>query len=329
VDEPALAGPLPAWLADEVALLLTAEGIAADRIAGTGGTFIVVAQRDRVRAARIVAEEYPDGLATAAAARTAVAPGAAPRSLNVLPSAGAGQPANAEQPTGAAQDRWFGRGSWILFALSAACAAVFVAEEWAGGSETRTVLLRFGASRPAHVRAGEWWRLVTAIFVHIGPRHLLANVAALLVLGPALAAALGAGRFAFIYVLAGAAGNALSYLTAPSDMVSAGASGAILGVLGALGGQRIRFAASARYRGWQVVAALLAYLAIAVGAEPGVDTMAHLGGLGAGFVLGLCVPPPLRVVTARDRLVSVACGATALALVTAAFAALVRATRNA
>ena len=322
MDEPALAGPLPAWLADEVALLLTAEGIAADCVAGTDGTFIVVARRDRIRAARILAEEYPDGLAPAAAA---VAGGAAARSPSLLPVTGTGQPASTGRPQGAAQDRWFGRGSWILFALSAACTAIFVAEEWAGGSETRAVLLRFGASRPAHVRAGEWWRLVTAIFVHIGPRHLLANVAALLVLAPALTAALGAGRFAFIYVLAGAAGNALSYLTAPSDMVSAGASGAILGVLGALGGQRIRFAASARYRGWQVMAALLAYMAIAVGAEPGVDTMAHLGGLAAGFALGLVVPPPAPIATARDRLVSVACGSTALALVTAAFAALVRA----
>jgi rhomboid protease GluP len=165
------------------------------------------------------------------------------------------------------------------------------------------------------------WRLVTAMFVHIGARHLLANVATLLVLGPALAAALGAGRFALVYVIAGAAGNAASYLVAPSDVVSAGASGAILGVLGALGGQRIRFAASARYRGWQVVAALVAYLAIAVGAAPGVDTIAHLGGLAAGFVLGLVVPPPLAEPTLRARLASAACGLVACLVVLAAFAA--------
>jgi membrane associated rhomboid family serine protease len=164
---------------------------------------------------------------------------------------------------------------------------------------------------------------VTAIFVHIGPRHLLGNLATLAVLGPALATALGPGRFAFIYVLAGTAGNALSYQIAPSDTVSAGASGAILGLLGALGGQRLRFAPSARYRGWQVVAALLAYLAVAVGAEPGVDTMAHLGGLAAGFALGLVVPPAARHATARDRMLSLACGAVALAIVLAAFTALV------
>jgi hypothetical protein len=113
----------------------------------------------------------------------------------------------------------------------------------------REVLLRFGASRPAHVRTGEWWRFATALFVHIGPRHLLGNMATLLVLGPALVAALGPWRFLVVYLASGVAGNALSYAVTPPDVVSAGASGAILGVLGALGGQRLRFAASARYRG--------------------------------------------------------------------------------
>jgi membrane associated rhomboid family serine protease len=311
VEEPALAGPLPAWLADEVALLLAAEGIPAGRVTGTTGIFVVVERRDHARALRILAEEYPGGLA--AAARSADA-----RRPTSMPSRSAGG-------NGTAQDRWFGRASWIPFVLSAACVAIFAAEEWAGGSEIRSVLLRFGASRPAHVRTGEWWRLVTAMFVHVGPRHLLANIAALLVLGPALAAALGAARFAFVYIVAGTSGNALSYLVAPSDVVSAGASGAILGVLGALGGQRLRFAASARYRGWQVIAALLAYLAIAVGAAPGVDTIAHLGGLMAGFALGVIVPPPGSSVTARDRLITVACGTTALMLVASAFAALLQA----
>ncbi len=303
-----LAGPLPHRLADEIALLLAAEGIAATRIDSSAGVFLVVAARDRARATRVLAEEYPDGLADAATEHVA----ARKTRATTGPATGS-----------ALQDRWFGRGSWIVLALAAVIAAAFVAEELAGGSQTRNVLLAFGATRPAHVRAGEWWRLVTALFVHIGPRHVLANVATLLVLGPALAAALGAGRFAFVYVVAGAAGNALSYRYMPPDIVSAGASGAILGVLGALGGQRLRFAASARYRGWQVVAALLAYLAIAVGAAPEVDTFAHLGGLVAGLALGAIIPPPALVPTARDRRLSLACGAVAALLVAAAYAGLV------
>jgi rhomboid protease GluP len=305
VDAPLseLAGPLPRPLADEVALLLASEGIAATLESRGGGTAVLVPGLEHARAARILAEEYPGGLAAAAAG---------------------GRAARAA-PAGAAPERWFGRASWVLFALLAAWAAIFVAAERAGGTDSTAVLLRFGATRPAHVRAGESWRLVTALFVHIGPRHLLANATALLVLGPALAAALGAGRFALVYLLAGAAGNLVSNHFALGHVVSAGASGAILGVLGALGGQRLRFAASARYRGWQVIAALLAYLAIAVGAGPEVDTLAHLGGLAAGVALGLVVPPLPPAPSTSDRLVSLACGAAAAALTGWSFWALVRA----
>ncbi len=276
----ASAGPYPAPIADEIVLVLAAEGIAAALEPADGGLAIVVDEAQARRAEAILADEYPAGPAHAFAVRAAE------------------QAAARARVTSSEQRQWFGPGSWVLFLLTAVCVGVFLAEERAGGSEVREVLLRFGASRPAHVRTGEWWRFATALFVHIGPRHLLGNMATLLVLGPALVAALGPWRFLFVYGVAGVAGNALSYAVTPPDVVSAGASGAILGVLGALGGQRLRFAASARYRGWQVIAALLAYLAIAVGAEPGVDTMAHLGGLASGLALGLVIPPPPRAPTA-------------------------------
>ncbi|MCC6848310.1 MAG: rhomboid family intramembrane serine protease [Deltaproteobacteria bacterium] len=276
----ASAGPYPAPVADEIVLVLAAEGIAATLEPTAGGLAIVIDEAEARRAETILADEYPTGVHHAFAARAAAQ--AAARARIAAP----------------AQTEWFGPGSWVIFLLTAVCIGVFLAEERAGGSELREVLLRFGASRPAHVRGGEWWRFATALFVHIGPRHLLGNMAALLVLGPALVAALGPWRFLFVYLAAGIAGNALSCAVTPPDTVSAGASGAILGVLGALGGQRLRFAASARYRGWQVVAAVLAYLAIGVGAGPGVDTMAHLGGLVAGLALGLGIPPPARATTA-------------------------------
>jgi rhomboid protease GluP len=271
---PASTGPYPPAVADEIVLVLAAEGIAATLEPTASGALIVVDDADALRAEDILADEYPRGVAHTLATRAAERAAARPPAIDFE------------------SERWFGPGSWVLFTLTAVCVGVFLAEEHAGGSEVREVLLRFGASRPAHVRTGEWWRWATALFVHIGPRHLLGNMAALLVLGPALVAALGPWRFLVVYLVAGIAGNALSYQVMPADVVSAGASGAILGVLGALGGQRLRFAASARYRGWQVIAALLAYLAVAVGAEPGVDTMAHLGGLVAGLVLGLLIPPP-------------------------------------
>src|SRR5438105_8070392 len=119
---PPLAGPLPARLADDIALLLQAEGIDAARVDSSAGVFIVVTAADRGRAARIVAEEYPRGLDTAAAS-----------------IAGAGASATGARRHGvdlAAQDRWFGRGSWVVMLLAFAAAAVFVGEELSGGSET-------------------------------------------------------------------------------------------------------------------------------------------------------------------------------------------------
>ena len=299
-----LAAPIPRPFAEEVALLLASEGIATRLARASGGVHILVDNALLARASAIVLEEYPEGLVTAAANRTRALP---------------------RHPVRPEADRWFGPAAWIVFVIVAGCVLVFLGEERAGGSEVRTVLLEFGASRPAHVRTGEYWRLVTAMFVHIGARHLLGNTLTLLVLGPALAAALGAPRFAFVYVVAGTLGNFLSYRLADPDIVSAGASGAILGVLGALGSQRIRFQSSARYRGWQVVAALLAYLAIAVGAGPGVDTAAHLGGLVAGAGIGLLLPPPGHAPAHIDRGLSAACAGTALALVVGAYVALIRA----
>jgi len=118
-------------------------------------------------------------------------------------------------------------------------------------------------------------------------------------------------------------GHTGSVTVVTHNVVTTGASGAILGVLGALGGQRLRFAASARYRGWQVIAAILAYLAVAVGSGPEVDAFAHLGGLLAGLALGLVVPPPARVPTRGDRRLSRVCGAVAAAIVAWAVVALV------
>jgi rhomboid protease GluP len=291
-----LAAPLPSAFADEVALLLASEGIASHLAPATDGVVILVARDDLERATRIVLEEHPRGLVAAAAAR----PRATPRPVPFA-------------------ERWFGRGSWVIGLLIAACVAVFLGEERMGGSEERAALLTLGATRPTLVMEGEYWRLVTATFVHIGPRHLLANTVTLLILGPALASALGGPRFALVYVLAGALGNVVSTWVTPGGVVTAGASGAILGVLGALGGQRLRFSASARYRAWQVVAALLAYLAIAVGAGPGVDTAAHVGGLLAGFGIGLVLPPPADDASPRDRALSLACGVVALLLVVASW----------
>ncbi|MFD8325352.1 rhomboid family intramembrane serine protease [Streptomyces lydicus] len=83
------------------------------------------------------------------------------------------------------------------------------------------------------VAEGEWYRLVTAMFLHQQIPHIAFNMLSLWWLGPPLEAALGRLRFTALYLISGLGGSALSYLLAAQNQPSLGASGAIFGLLGA------------------------------------------------------------------------------------------------
>ena len=191
---------------------------------------------------------------------------------------------------------------------------VWIAMEGRGGSERPSVLLRFGASQAARLRAGQWWRTVTATFIHIGLRHLLANMTALLVLAPAVLEAWGVGRTYFLYLVAGVAGNWISFVLSPTPAVKAGASGCILGLLGALAGTRIRAIHAARFtsrfKTWHIVAMLVAFYGFVIGVGH-VDHLAHIGGLLAGGLLALVLPPPGRLPQRADRALAFSLGGAA------------------
>jgi membrane associated rhomboid family serine protease len=91
------------------------------------------------------------------------------------------------------------------------------------------VLLRFGAVNGADLLAGEWWRLFTCCFVHIGVLHLIGNLFALAMMGPLAELLWGRGRLLLIYFVSGLAGSALAMSLRP-DTILAGASGAIWGI---------------------------------------------------------------------------------------------------
>ncbi|MER7394418.1 rhomboid family intramembrane serine protease [Streptomyces sp. NPDC000151] len=90
-----------------------------------------------------------------------------------------------------------------------------------------------GALHVVGVAHGEWYRLITAMFLHQQPMHIAFNMLSLWWLGPPLEAALGRVRFLALYFLAGLGGSALSYLLAAQNQPSLGASGAVFGLLGA------------------------------------------------------------------------------------------------
>jgi membrane associated rhomboid family serine protease len=82
------------------------------------------------------------------------------------------------------------------------------------------------------VAHGDWWRVLTAAFLHYGPFHLLLNMLALYWFGSALEQRIGSGRFLAIYIVSGLAGSAGALIAAPTEP-TVGASGAIFGILGA------------------------------------------------------------------------------------------------
>jgi len=171
----------------------------------------------------------------------------------------------------------------------------FVAMTLAGGSTNTQVLLDFGAASRPLFHQGEYWRLVMPMFLHIGFSHLLLNSLALFFLGRLVEPVYGYGRFALLYVVSGMGCAALSM--AVGRGVSAGASGAIFGIAGALLVTTYfhhEFVRRLLRRPLGTGVLLLAILAdLAMGwLVPGIDNWGHLGGLTTGILLALLIPPP-------------------------------------
>jgi membrane associated rhomboid family serine protease len=186
----------------------------------------------------------------------------------------------------------------VLIVLNA---VAFFFEISVGDPNDPEVLHRVGALETyAVVVQGEYWRLFTALFLHGGFLHLLFNLFALYILGPALERSIGTIRFAICYLVSGIASSAgvvgltLVGLVQVSELV--GASGCIMGIVGAWAGflLRHRHAPQAKQRLANVVLIIVIQVAFDL-STPQVSMAAHLCGLIAGFVLGLILAP--RVVT--------------------------------
>jgi rhomboid protease GluP len=165
---------------------------------------------------------------------------------------------------------------------------VFVLELALGGSTDPGVLVRLGAMVPVLVAQGEFWRLVTAMFLHVGILHLAFNSFALYLFGSLVEGSIGSARFIAIYVISGLCAGAASFTFSAPGTVAAGASGAVFGLLGAWLAFNLRrrslSLAQANIQG----ALMLIGINLALGfLLPGIDNVAHLGGLAAGVVAGI------------------------------------------
>jgi rhomboid protease GluP len=160
------------------------------------------------------------------------------------------------------------------------------------GTEDMRVLVFFGAKVNELIAAGQTWRLFTAMFIHIGVLHLLFNLYALFALGPLVEGYYGHLRFLSIYLIAGLFGSLASYAFSP--VPSAGASGAIFGLAGAIIVYFARYRENFGARGRAILQNMLLIIAINLVfgfTARGIDNWGHIGGLVGGALVAYGLLP--------------------------------------
>jgi len=171
---------------------------------------------------------------------------------------------------------------FFMYLLMSINLIVFLLMTLAGGSTDQRILIAFGAKVNSLIQAGEIWRFLTSTFIHIGFMHLIFNLYALWSLGPFIEERFGHWRFLTIYILSGLGGSVASFLF--SSALSAGASGAIFGLLGAA-----LYYSLKRPSLWKSGLGMNLVLVILINfgfglTLPGIDNFAHLGGLFMGII---------------------------------------------
>lgn len=179
----------------------------------------------------------------------------------------------------------------VTYIIMAICIILFILMELSGGSTNSQTLLKYGANLDVLVKNGEYYRLFTCIFLHIGIMHLLCNLYSLYVIGREVENLFGKIKYIIIFILSGIFGSIMS-LAFTHNTISAGASGAIFGLLGAL----LYFGMHYRtYLGEtikrSIIPIIVINLIIGFFAE-GIDLAAHIGGLVGGVLVAMMVGVP-------------------------------------
>lgn len=196
--------------------------------------------------------------------------------------------------------------SKVTYALLAINIIVFLIMTMTGGSENIDNLVRFGAVVKSEVAQGQWWRLLTASFIHIGIGHILFNMYFLYQLGPVFEKLYGSVNFLIIYLLAGIMGNLLSFAFGNVSTVSAGASTSLYGMFGLALGMMMNYKDDAILRGFgasfiSIIVINIVYSLI----SPRVGMLGHLGGLLGGLLLSGVFPVVGRELASSTRLISI------------------------
>ena len=191
----------------------------------------------------------------------------------------------------------------VTLGMIAFTALVFLSQSISEQLAGIDLVLVYGAKVNQAISAGEIWRIVTPIFIHLGGLHFLVNMYSLFVLGPAVERLFSSPRMLSIYLLSGISGVVFSMAFSPQPSV--GASGAIFGLLGALGAflyrHRNRFGRAGQFQLRQIV--IIIVLNLGLGLSQQIDNWGHLGGLMMGILLTSLAGPQLERVEDQPQLI--------------------------
>ena len=173
-------------------------------------------------------------------------------------------------------------------------------------SPTTLSLLKWGADFGPLTLTGDWWRVITCNFVHIGIAHIAMNMYAFIFIGMLLEQLIGSRRMFIAYLLTGICSAAFSLSLHP-ETVSAGASGSIFGLYGIFLAFLL-FHKQARRQRKALLTSIIIFVGfnLVYGMKSGIDNAAHLGGLISGFILGLIYVASFRFEKpAKQRTISI------------------------
>lgn len=188
----------------------------------------------------------------------------------------------------------FGLVTPVTALLLLALWAVFGLETLRGGSDNLNVLYTMGAVTGDTISTGQYWRLVASCFLHIGIAHIVSNSLGLIWLCTLAERLFGWLRYLGLYLASGVAGAIAAAMASSPNEVTVGASGAVMGMVGALlvGSWRNRGVID-RAWGGRLSSSLLVMLAINLAfgfSVSGISNAGHIGGALSGGVLALLIP---------------------------------------
>ncbi|GEK90640.1 rhomboid family intramembrane serine protease [Alkalibacterium kapii] len=188
-------------------------------------------------------------------------------------------------------ERWK-QGPYITYIILAITGFMYVIQEILGGSTNQFVLVRLGAKVNEFIVLGDWFRLITPMFLHIGLTHILFNALIIYFLGIQLESIFGHWRFFLLYFLSGIVGNATSFAFNPS--ISAGASTAIFGLFGSTLVLVKLFPGQPQIKAMAKNFTLLIILNLVFGIfSSGIDMAGHIGGLIGGYLAAFALSTPI------------------------------------